>query len=90
MPVPRTLAAIGPRHKVYEADSWHIFTPRHQPANTLGAQLTFALRYEGLDLAVMKALFCATGPDPVAEIVHAASTGQGLSGPTSARIRSLL
>lgn len=75
VPVPRTLAAIGPRHKVYEADGWHIFTPRHQPANTLDAQLTFALRYEGLDLAVLKALFRATGPDPVAEIVRAAPTG---------------
>lgn len=75
VPVPRTLAAIGPRHKVYEDDGWRIFTPRHQPANTLDAQLTFSLRYEGLDLAVLKALFRATGPDPIAEIVRAAPTG---------------
>lgn len=75
VPVPRTLAAIGPRHKVYQADGWHILTPRHQPANTLDAQLTFALRYEGLDLAVLKALFRATGPNPIAEVVRAAPTG---------------
>jgi len=75
VPIPRTLAAIGPRHKVYKANGWHIFTPRHQPASTLDAQLTFALRYEGLDLAVLKALFQATGPEPIAEIVRAAPTG---------------
>lgn len=75
VPVPRILAAIGPRHKVYEADGWHIYTPRHQPANKLDAQLTFALRYEGLDLAVLKALFRATGPCPIAEIVRASPTG---------------
>lgn len=75
VPIPHTLAAIGPRHKVYEADGWHVFTPRHQPAHTLDAQLTFALRYEGLDLAVLKALFRATGPDPVAEIVRVSPTG---------------
>lgn len=29
------------------------------------------LRYEGLDLAVLKSLFGATGPDPIAEIIRA-------------------
>ncbi|WP_051679903.1 Fic family protein [Pseudorhizobium marinum] len=75
VPVPRTLAAIGPRHKVYETDGWRIFTPRHQPASALDAQLIFALRYEGLDLAVLKSLFRTTGPGPIAEIVRAAPTG---------------
>ncbi|THV15793.1 Fic family protein [Rhizobium rhizophilum] len=75
VPLPRKLAAIGPRHKVYEADGWQILTPRHQPANTLGAHLTFALRYEGLDLLVLKALFRATGPEPIADIVRMAPTG---------------
>ena len=75
VPLPRKLAAIGPRHKIYEADSWQIFTPRHQPANTLGGQLTFALRYEGLDLLVLKALFRAAGPSPNADIVRSVPTG---------------
>lgn len=75
VPAPRTLAAIGPRHKVYEADGWSIYTPRHRPDATLGGHLTFALRYEGLDLGVLKALFQATGSEPVAEIVRAAPTG---------------
>lgn len=75
VPAPFTLSVIGARHKVYEADSWRIYTPRHQPDKTLGGHLTFALRYEGLDLGVLKALFRATGPEPIADIVRAAPTG---------------
>jgi hypothetical protein len=63
VPLPLALAAIGPRHKVYEADGWHIYTPRHAPDADLGGHLAFALRYEGLDLAMLKALFRVTGPD---------------------------
>lgn len=74
-PVPITLSAIGPRHKVYQAEGWNIYTPRHQPDDDLSAHLTFALRYEGLDLAVLKALFRETGPEPIANMVRAAPTG---------------
>lgn len=75
VPLPRMLSAIGPRHKVYEADSWRLYTPRHAPEAGLIGHLTFALRYEGLDLAVLKRLFRATGPDPIRAIVEAAPTG---------------
>ncbi|SSC64738.1 Fic family protein [Ciceribacter selenitireducens] len=75
VPVPINLSAIGPRHKVYEAESWNIYTPRHQPGNDLAGHLTFALRYEGLDLAVLKALFRKIGPEPIADMVRAAPTG---------------
>ncbi|NEI71825.1 cell filamentation protein Fic [Rhizobium lusitanum] len=73
-PIPIRLAAIGPRHKVYEADDWKLYTPRHRPDASLIGHLTFALRYEGLDLAVLKTLFQATGPEPIAGIVRAAPT----------------
>jgi hypothetical protein len=75
VPVPLTLAAIGPRHKVYKADGWSIYTPRHAPGADLVGHLTFALRYEGLDLAVLKALFRATGPGAIVSLVQAAPTG---------------
>lgn len=57
VPLPRELCAIGPRHKVYDAEGWRIFTPRHEPTPTLEGHLVFALKYEGLDLAVLKRLF---------------------------------
>ncbi|SEM24788.1 site-specific integrase [Xaviernesmea oryzae] len=73
--VPINLSAIGPRHKVYEAERWNIYTPRHHPDNDLAGHMTFALRYEGLDLAVLKALFRQIGPEPIAEMVRAAPIG---------------
>jgi len=27
-PLPISLAAIGPRHKIYQADGWKLYTPR--------------------------------------------------------------
>lgn len=75
VPLPLGLAAIGPRHKVYQADGWSLFTPRHAPEPDLAGHLTFALRYEGLDLAVLKAAFQAAGPAAIANIVRAAPTG---------------
>lgn len=75
VPIPIHLAAIGPRHKVYEADGWKLYTPRHRPDASVSGHLTFALRYEGLDLAVLKTLFLATGPEPIAALIRAAPTG---------------
>jgi hypothetical protein len=75
VPVPIILSAIGPRHKVYQAEGWNVYTPRHQPDPHLIGHLTFALRYEGLDLAALKALFRETGPEPITNIVRAAPTG---------------
>jgi Fic/DOC family len=75
VPVPRTLSAIGPRHKQYQQDGWRIYTPRHAPEANLDGHLTFALKYEGLDLSVLKALFRATGPPPLEAIVRAKPTG---------------
>ncbi|MDW6022161.1 Fic family protein [Mesorhizobium sp. BAC0120] len=75
VPVPLKLTAIGQRHRIYEGDGWRIYTPRHRPSGDLAGHLTFALRYEGLDLGVLKGLFGKTGPEPVAAIVRASPTG---------------
>jgi hypothetical protein len=75
VPVPLTLSAIGERHKSLERDGWRLLTPRHAPAATLEGHLTFALKYEGLDLAVLKRLFAATGPKPIEAVVRAKPTG---------------
>lgn len=70
-PMPITLSAIGQRHKVYQADGWNLYTPRHRPDADLEGHLVFAPRYEELDLAVLKTLFHATGPEPITAIVKA-------------------
>lgn len=74
-PLPRTLSAIGAHHRILERDNWRIMTPRHAPDASLEGHLTFALKYEGLDLAVLKRLFLATGPTPIEAIVRDKPTG---------------
>jgi len=75
VPWPRTLCAVGAHHRVYEREGWRIYTPRHAPAADLAGHLTFALKYEGLDLLVLKTLFRAAGPAPIAATVRATPTG---------------
>lgn len=75
VPLPRTLCAIGEHHRILEQDDWRILTPRHAPAASVEGHLTFALKYEGLDLAVLKRLFLATGPAPVEALVRDKPTG---------------
>jgi len=75
VPLPRQLMAVGSKHTPYIKDDWHITTPKHQPAPTLAAQLTFAFKYEGIDLAVLKRLFQSTGATPIESIVKDSPTG---------------
>jgi hypothetical protein len=75
VPLPRTFSAVGARHRRYQQDGWDIYTPRHAPTADLNGHLTFALKYEGLDLAVLKVLFRTTGPAPIEDIVRATPTG---------------
>jgi hypothetical protein len=74
-PLPRTLSAIGERHRVIERDGWRILTPRHAPLDSLEGHLTFALKHEGLDLAVLKRLFVAVTRVAIEAIVRAKPTG---------------
>src|SRR5438874_1392809 len=71
VPLPRTLSATGERHHIKTAAGWRILTPRHAPSPDLEGHLTFALKYEGIDLAVLKRLFEKLAPAAIEEIVRA-------------------
>lgn len=75
VPIPRTLHAIGLHHRLVEGQGWRILTPRHAPEPSLEGHLTFALKYEGLDLAVLKRLFKRCSPDDIARIIGQTPTG---------------
>jgi hypothetical protein len=75
VPLPRRLAATGGRHRISENPEWRLYTPRHAPQPTIESHLTFALKYEGLDLAVLKRLFLTAGPGPIEAIVRGSPTG---------------
>ncbi len=75
VPLPRTLSALGEHHRIREESRWRILTPRHAPPATLEGHLTFALKYEGLDLAVLKRLFLQVGPREIEAVVSSKPTG---------------
>lgn len=75
VPLPRTLSAIGQHHRIKEEAGWRILTPRHAPSPDLQGHLTFALKYEGLDLAVLDRLFRATDANAIEALVRAKPTG---------------
>jgi hypothetical protein len=75
VPLPRTLSAIGEHHRIRNDAGWRILTPRHAPTLNLEGHLTFALKYEGLDLAILKRLFASLAPADIEAIVHAKPTG---------------
>jgi len=75
LPFPSRLAAIANRHHPVSNVAWLMLTPRHRPEDTLGQQLTFAFRYEGIDLQVLALLFRSIMPADIEAIVRAAPTG---------------
>lgn len=76
VPSPEKYCFISHRHRAYETQDWIAFSPRHRPPDTLVAQLIFALRYEPLDLGILKALFMVIPAEELAEWVQKEPTGR--------------
>ena len=75
VPLPNKLSAIGEKHKRYEQGIWSVYTPRYTPENTLHGHLTFALKYDGIDLAILKALFNVIDSQEIVKIILKEPTG---------------
>lgn len=76
VPLPDRLALISQKHKQYETGEWIVLSPRYMPEDSLADHLTFALKYEGVDLAVLKKLFNALSAGEVIAMIAAEPTGQ--------------
>jgi len=76
LPLPKRLALISKKFKQYENDNWLVFTPRHQPAETLYAQLVFALKYEGINLLFFKKLFEKISEKEMVDLIQIEYSGQ--------------
>jgi hypothetical protein len=74
-PLPRTLFATSEHHRTRDEGGWRILTPRHTPSPNLEGHLTFALKNEGLDLAILKRLFATVSPAEIEAVVRAKPTG---------------
>ena len=75
VPIPLQLAATAMRHHPGPDPFWCLLTPRHCPACTLEGQLVFALKWEGVNLAVLAELFKVVAPPQVAAVVRGTPTG---------------
>ena len=75
VPIPRKLSAIGTSHKILDIAGWRILTPRHAPQATLEGHLTFALKYEGLDLVILKKLFKTVDKELITTLISSTPTG---------------
>jgi len=68
--IPNKLALISQKKRQYQTREWQVYTPRHQPDETLFKQLVFALKYEGVNLLVLKKLFDVLEPEKIKELVQ--------------------
>ncbi len=57
VPMPEVLTIISDKKRQYKEEQWQVLTPRHLPEDNLYKQLVFALKYEGINLLVLKKLF---------------------------------
>jgi len=71
VPLPDRLSGISQKHKKYETSGWLVFTPRHRQEDSLSGQLTFALKNEGVNLAILNALFKKVDCKSIQSIVEA-------------------
>jgi Fic family protein len=53
-----------------------IYSPRYDPGTSLGDQLVFALKHEGVNLEILAALFRVVPPEEIADFVKSQPTGK--------------
>lgn len=76
VPLPESLCLISTKKRHYTKENWQVFTPRHQPENNLYKQLVFALKYEGVNLLVLKKLFQTIDKEQIINIIVSERLGQ--------------
>ena len=75
VPLPSRLTAIAERHHPVSTREWQMLTPSHAPDESLQGHLEFAVKWEGVSLSVLSALFNQIDPEEIARIVHDKPTG---------------
>jgi len=76
VPMPDVLSIISQKHRQYQTYEWRVYTLRHRPENTLIGHLTFALKYEGIELGVLKQLFNTVTTEEWVHLISHEPTGQ--------------
>lgn len=77
-PRPYSLAMISRKIRMVANEGWQIFSLRYLPADTLAGNLIFALKYEGVDLYLLKQVFLAAGKPEITSAVEHMPTSKYL------------
>jgi len=68
-------ACISQQHikgHIKKQENWHIYSKRYEVAPTIEAHLNFAMRYEYVDLLVLKRIFLALPPEALTKYIGSA------------------
>jgi len=76
LPLPQQLAIVTDKHQRYNTPLWQVFTKRHRPKDDLVSHIVFALKYEGIDLLILKAIFQYIGEEDIVMAILNEPTGQ--------------
>jgi hypothetical protein len=76
VPLPLRLALISEKRRQYRTTEWIVFTPRHNPKDTLYGHLVFSLKYEGINLLFFKKLFEMVEEPVIKSLVQNEPLGQ--------------
>ncbi len=76
VPLPGRLSLISEKKRQYSKGGWQVFALRYKPEDTLYKQLVFALKYEGINLLVLKKLFEIVAVDEITGLVQIEPLGQ--------------
>ena len=76
VPLPARMAGIATVNRRVDSPDWLLLPPRYAPEPTLAGQLTFALKWEGVDLGVLNALASAVPTGELAATVRQTPHGR--------------
>lgn len=76
VPIPEKLTFISTKKRQFENKEWKVFPSRYLPEENLYKQITFALKYEGVDLLLFKKLFEVLKKTELEEMIKQEIQGQ--------------
>ena len=76
VPIPVKLTFISTKKRQFENKEWKVFPSRYLPEENLYKQITFALKYEGVDLLIFKKLFELLKKTELEEMIQQEIQGQ--------------
>ncbi len=68
-PLPHRLLAISSRYRKSATDGWQLLSSKTPASDTVGSHLTLALKWEGVDLGVLAALFKVVDQDELTAFI---------------------